>query len=361
MDLVISFDTEDYATPEALDAKGWWASELTARGLRGSFQVVGEVVRKLRREGRRDVLDALAKHEIGTHSDYHSVHPTHAEALEGKGLAEGVAWVLETEAPCLEVLLNEFHRVPVSYCKPGASWGPATVLAHAAAGVKVFADSPFHEAAGRPFWYAGMLMCHYDMAFESFFGEAESENARFKAEFEKRAERFGEDGLFVLYTHPNMLVTSTFWDVAYFDGRQVPPRECPPAPLRSPKEIQTAKDRVRRWLDWIKTKKNVRNVDFATVYAERAPGRRGLAELLDECGLKPGEEGRLPLREPVGKAFLKAEAFAKLGYHWGVFPKAFTGRALLEQARLLAWTAAPAKKRVAKKARASARRKGGRK
>jgi hypothetical protein len=344
MDLIFSFDTEDFATPEALEAKGWWAAELSARGLRGSFQMVGEVVRRLRRQGRRDILDALARHEIGTHTNYHSVHPTHAVALDGKGLEEGVAWVFRTEAPCFDILLDEFQRVPVSFCKPGASWTPATLLAHAAAGVKVFSDSPFREAFARPFWYAGMLMSHYDMAFESFFGEAASEEERFKQEFDKLAARAGDDGVAVLFTHPNMLVTSRFWDQAYFNGRYVPPQDCPPAPLRTAAQIQTAKDRVRHWLDWLKARPGVRNVDFATLYAERARGRRDLPTLLDECGLKPGEEGKLPLREPDGTEYLKPEAFEKIRFDWGVFPKDFTGRALIEQARKLAWTSAPAQR-----------------
>jgi hypothetical protein len=37
LQLVLSFDTEDYVTPEAVDAKKFWAEELSARGLRGGI------------------------------------------------------------------------------------------------------------------------------------------------------------------------------------------------------------------------------------------------------------------------------------------------------------------------------------
>ena len=60
MDLILALDSEDFLTPEAADAELWWATELTSRGLRGSFQVVAELVRALERRGRTDVLDALA-------------------------------------------------------------------------------------------------------------------------------------------------------------------------------------------------------------------------------------------------------------------------------------------------------------
>lgn len=346
MDLLISFDTEDYATPEAADATLWWAQQLSARGIRGCFQLVGEVVRKLRRTGREDVISALAAHEVDFHTDYHSVHPTHAEAAEKMTLAEAVAWVLRTEAPCLQTLHETFARVPVSYCQPGGSWTPATLLALASAGLKVFCDSPFRPATGGPLWYAGMLCCRYDLAFDSHFAEDDAEEQRFKERFEERAAEVGPDGVLCVYTHPMMIVTADFWDRAYFKGRQVPPEKCPPAPLRPPAHAARLKDRCRRLLDWLKARPGVRWVDYATVYAERAQGRRDLQALLDECGLRPGEAGELPLREPDGSTYLKAEAFAGLKYQWGVFPEGFTGQALLAQARLLAWTSAPAQRRA---------------
>ena len=40
--------------------------------MRGSFQCVAEVIRVLRRKGREDVIEALARHEIGYHTDRHS-------------------------------------------------------------------------------------------------------------------------------------------------------------------------------------------------------------------------------------------------------------------------------------------------
>ncbi|MGD0094385.1 MAG: hypothetical protein ABSE73_31135 [Planctomycetota bacterium] len=342
MDLLFSFDTEDFATPEADGATLWWIGELNARGIRGCFQLVGEVVRRLERRGRKDILAALAAHEIDFHTDYHSVHPTHPEAVENMPLSDGVRWVLQNEAPCFDTLYRAFGRVPVSYCKPGDSWSPATLLALAAAGVKVFCDSPFKQAAGQPLWYGGLLCCHYDLGVDAFFSEDEAEEARFKSEFEKRSASFGDGGVMCVYTHPMMLVTSRFWDAAYYKGAQVPPERCPPAPLRSAGQITKLRDRCRRLLDWLKARPGTRWVDYATVYAQRSAARRNLQALLDECGLKPGEEGRLPLREPDAAAYLKEAVFRGLKYNWPIYPDGFTGQTLLDQARLLAWTSAPA-------------------
>lgn len=82
MDLILSLDTEDYVTPEAVDAQEWWAEELKKRELRGSFPCVREVIRRLIDRERHDVLEALSARVIGYHSDFHSAFSSHPVALE---------------------------------------------------------------------------------------------------------------------------------------------------------------------------------------------------------------------------------------------------------------------------------------
>src|SRR5437588_12641611 len=79
--VVLWFDTEDYIEPAADDAALRIANDLTAAGVQATFKLVGEKARILERRGRRDVIEALSKHAIGYHSNWHSVHPTPAEYL----------------------------------------------------------------------------------------------------------------------------------------------------------------------------------------------------------------------------------------------------------------------------------------
>jgi hypothetical protein len=67
MKVIISLDTEDYVSPNAIEAQKWWARTLSAHGIRASFQCVGELVREWLAKGRSDVIDAVARHEIGFH------------------------------------------------------------------------------------------------------------------------------------------------------------------------------------------------------------------------------------------------------------------------------------------------------
>src|SRR5262249_50437748 len=87
--VVLWFDTEDYIEPSADAAALRIAKMLTGEGVRATFKVVGEKARVMEKRGRRDVIQALSKHAIGYHSNWHSVHPAPAEYLLHLGYLEG--------------------------------------------------------------------------------------------------------------------------------------------------------------------------------------------------------------------------------------------------------------------------------
>src|SRR5215471_8087262 len=76
VDVILWFDTEDYLSPADDEACKRLASMLTERQIRATFKVVGEKARVLEHRGRKDVIEALRKHDIGFHANFHSVHPT---------------------------------------------------------------------------------------------------------------------------------------------------------------------------------------------------------------------------------------------------------------------------------------------
>ena len=116
-----------------------------------------------------------------------------------------------------------------------------------------------------------------------------------------------------------------------------PSKTLPPAPLWPKPLAAKIKARVQRLLDWLLARPGVRPTDMATWYAEQqAP--RPLAALMAECGLKPGEEGKLPLREPKGVDPALLAFFDSYEYHWSITPAGFSARNLMQQARRLAWT-----------------------
>jgi len=77
-------------------------------------------------------------HEIDYHSNDRSVPPSIPGRVDGRDLAESIDIVLRAEAAGVVELVETFGRVPVTYCAPGDSWTPATLVAMALLGVKGF-------------------------------------------------------------------------------------------------------------------------------------------------------------------------------------------------------------------------------
>jgi hypothetical protein len=342
MDIVLSFDTEDFITPEAMDAQKWWAEELSRRGIRASFQVVAELARVWHQRGRQDVIEAVGRHEIGNHTNYHSVPPTHPQGVSGMSLAEGIDWVIRNEAASFATLESAFGCVPISYCSPGDSWTPATLIAMAARGVKVYCDSRLAERDNRPFWYCGLLNAGYNLDIERCFVGNGTAVEELIEQVTSDLIALNEGDVYILYSHPTRLVTTDFWDVIFFDATKAPRESWSPAPLYSADDVAENKRRARLLLDHLQAIPGLRFIDYATLYADRSADRRDLQALMDECGLTPGYEGQLPLKMPEADAFVSAAEFDNFSYGWGPLPKDFEGKDLIEQAKGLAWTAAPA-------------------
>src|SRR5947209_16074907 len=87
--VVLWFDTEDYVDPIADDAVLRIANDLTSQGVPATFKLVGEKARVLEARHRTDVIQALSKHAIGFHCNWHSMHPTPSEYLRRLGYVEG--------------------------------------------------------------------------------------------------------------------------------------------------------------------------------------------------------------------------------------------------------------------------------
>src|SRR3989440_8939603 len=142
--VILWFDTEDYILPASDDAALHVAEFLTHEGIRGTFKVVGEKARTLERRGRDDVIAALKKHEIGYHSNFHSVQPTPAMYLSNLGWDEGVAEFDRRERPGYDDVQRVFGAAPSCYGQPGSSWGPQVFGAMQKWGMEIYLDAGRH-------------------------------------------------------------------------------------------------------------------------------------------------------------------------------------------------------------------------
>src|SRR6266516_1219548 len=128
IDVILWFDTEDYLLPADDDACKRLAEMLTERKIRATFKVVGEKARVLEKRGRRDVIRALKKHDIGYHANFHSVHPCPSEYLADCGWLDGVAEFVRREGGGAADVRRIFSvDTLVCYGQPGSSWAPQTI------------------------------------------------------------------------------------------------------------------------------------------------------------------------------------------------------------------------------------------
>jgi hypothetical protein len=112
--VVLWFDAEDYIEPAADDAALRIARDLDQLGVRATFKVVGEKARTL--EARRhDVIRALAGHDMGYHSNLHSIQPAPAVYLHDLGWLDGAAEFEWREGPGAADLQRIFNLAPSCY------------------------------------------------------------------------------------------------------------------------------------------------------------------------------------------------------------------------------------------------------
>jgi hypothetical protein len=286
VDVILWFDTEDYLSPADDDAAKRLADLLSARQVRATFKVVGEKARVLAARHRDDVIDALKRHDIGYHANFHSVHPTVSEYENHLGLLDGIAEFTRREGPGAEDVRRIFGRKSlVCYGQPGSSWAPQAIAAMGPCGIEndgvpCYLDSGQHVGTGgEPFWYCGALVVYKmkpnETRMELFSAggleKAEKEFARIAGNLREKG-----GGLISIFYHPCEWVTSEFWDGVNFSRGTNPPREQWKLPRQRPKEeTDTAFRRFEQYVDFMKSQEDVKFVTASQLPAIYRDGLRG--------------------------------------------------------------------------------------
>ncbi len=276
------FDTEDYILPQSDDAAKRLAEMLTRLGIKATFKVVGEKARVLEQRGRKDVIAALKKHEIGYHSNYHSMHPTPAEYLQNADWDEGIAEFYRREISGVKDIQRLFGQTPSCYGQPGSSWGPQSYPALQKMGINVYLDESNHVGIDeQPFYYGGMLnifKMRSNVARMELFGDNNLANgkAKFLAAYEKLKAKGG--GTISIYYHPCEWVHQEFWDGVNFSRGANPPRSEWKLPkTRTSEETEKAFRDFEAYVKFIKAQAGVRYVtanELKLIYEDGAALQR---------------------------------------------------------------------------------------
>jgi hypothetical protein len=331
IDVILWFDTEDYLLPADDDACLRLANMLSSRGIRATFKVVGEKARVLEKRGRKDVIAALQKHDIGYHANFHSVHPTPTEYLAECGLLDGMAEFARREGGGAADVRRIFGvKTLACYGQPGSSWAPQTHAALAEigiapSGVPCYVDEGSHVGLdNKPFWFGGALNV-YNMGngrgytrMDLHQPDALEPAKKTVSAMAERLAREDGGGLISIFYHPCEWVHRQFWDGVNFSRGANPPREeWKLPPQRTAEETEAAFQQFGQYLDHIRTIPGVRFItasDLPQIYpdAVRTEGATEpeLAELAQRI-LGRGENG-VDFQTIGKKAFSLADQFELL-------------------------------------------------
>jgi peptidoglycan/xylan/chitin deacetylase (PgdA/CDA1 family) len=272
------FDTEDYILPQDDDATKRLAEMLTRLGVRATFKIVGEKARVLEQRGRRDVIAALKKHEIGYHAENHSQQPTIAVYLQHAGWEDGVAEFARREGQGVRDIRRIFGVTPTCYGQPGSSWAPQSYAALKQMGIPMYLDEGSHVGIDdQPFYYGGMLnvfKMRSTVARMEFEGEKNviDAQAKFTGAYNKLRAQGG--GTVSIYYHPNEWVHTEFWDGVNFARGKNPPRKDWKLPGTKPAaETEKAFRDFEQYITFIKAQPGVQFVtasELMKLYEDRA-------------------------------------------------------------------------------------------
>ncbi|HMC64471.1 MAG TPA: hypothetical protein VKI65_06005 [Gemmataceae bacterium] len=287
--VVLWWDTEDYILPADDDATLRLAEFLSREKIRATFKLVGEKARTLERRGRTDVIAALKKHDIGYHSNYHSVQPTPAMYLSNLGWDEGVSEFDRREGPGRDDVQRIFGVAPSCYGQPGSSWGPQSYGAMRKWGMPVYLDAGSHvNLDDKPCYYCGILNL-YKLRYTLRTGlggpkDLKEAEDRFAAARRNLLDEGG--GIVSIFYHPCEFVHKEFWDGVNFRNGANPPREkWKLPPTKTAEESRIAYQTFEDWIRFIKRFPEVQFItatEVAKVYRDKTRGRKFTpAELKD--------------------------------------------------------------------------------
>ena len=227
--VMLFFDTEDYTCDRSNDAIRDVANILTSEGVRGNFNIVGYLATRLVELGRRDVVEALRPHVIGTQTLYHTRHPDVSELGDDPDYERSYRRTMADEARGVGMLEAVFGEGRCIFaCPPGNSISPASFEVYADLNIPLNAGTgycSFKDEKGNynpqmlmrtdgralGLWYFNQLQLPYFSGF-GIQNHLFPREDRMYRELDKTLARLAQWDCVVLYMHPHMAVKMEHWD-----------------------------------------------------------------------------------------------------------------------------------------------------
>jgi hypothetical protein len=320
--ITVLMDVEDLVDPEADDLAGICADILWEEGVAATFCVVGEKARLLKARGRHDVIQKMARHDIGYHTNFHSVHPTISEYLAPLSFEEGVEEALRQEQGGIQAINDVFGMSPSCFGGPGNTWGPAVCEALRKSGVPSFVYAHTEAPGGGPHRFCGLHAYPNGRGLSDGLYQDTAAAAEQLSELAAGIAADVAGGLFwqqAFIGHPTRILHEHFWDDPNFVRGANPPRsEWKMAARKSDTDLETALINFRKAA---RAFRELPGVEIKTI--------REMNAILDAQGFMPAAPDQLQALWPSIEARLLGMA------GWPIVPEDIDLSRICEQTQQL--------------------------
>jgi hypothetical protein len=320
--VLIWFDVEEYSSAEEDDPVMHAITLASAMDVPLTFKVVGEKARALARQGRDDVIEAMARHDIGYHTDWHGRPPTLADYLRDMNWEKGVQEFERREWQGFQDVEKIFGVAPICFGQPGSSWAPQIYPALKKWGVKLYLDESGHVGLPeeQPFWFQGMLHVfnlRRNTIKMEFGGPKDFRQtcASFEAAY-RHLKKLG-GGVISVYYHPLEFVCRGFPEVLnYGEGANTPREKWHEPERRTPLEIESGYQGFERFLQFMQSHEQLDFIDARgalELYRDPAPNKSFSAKEVLNLACLVQQEITF---QQVGEVFLSASEIFYLLTNW---------------------------------------------
>ena len=302
--VLFSFDTEDYTNPGADEAVLRLAQALTAEGVRGCFNIVGEMGIALEERGRADIIRALEAHEIDFHSWRHTWHPTVVEYGDCEDWNAGYVRFLNEERRASQAVKRIFRRDALfAAVPPGNCIASQAPYVYHDLGIPVYSGSLFKQTRGKTIWYCNQLNLENNLYLDDVLWNEGAEA------FLKRADQYLDYERVIVCMHPNMSMYREFWDALNCKGtNQVEFGHWRFPERRTREEIDRFYQGFSQIVRYFKTTPGYELVTYEDIWKEERDRRHPLSPKRLVSALRKAKE-RFFFVEEGGETFSLAELY----------------------------------------------------
>lgn len=312
-EVLFFLDTEDYTDPATLPTIKRFADLFAEEGVKAHFPIVGFLAQELERQNRRDVLDSLKAHIVGTHTMYHSRHPDICELTDVGDFGTAYGRVLSEEREAVRAVRSATGGMDVMCAvPPGNSKSYAAFYAWADLGIPYVCDTVVWNNEDDVLWYCNIRHLRYDRTMEIYVpGWAKN-----PPDVPALLDSFAGRRRVVLYAHPHFAVRTVHWDgVNYNRTNSVAWGAWKPAPERAAADTEAYFAKVRELVRAIKADPRFAIADLVGM---PPPQKRRDLQIADLPAVKAALERELgPVENPaswsVADVFLAVVGFLRGG------------------------------------------------